>query len=130
MNNNPIVHRTGAGPAGRRAGRVPSLPMSAIHSFHQPAIPDNERREYDMANEQPIIHYNDAWESVPLEFVDDVIAFFEANLQATHPLRQYKLFPIAKCWRKYKYLIEEEEPTEKLWVLDMENKKRVTVQVF
>jgi hypothetical protein len=79
---------------------------------------------------QPQISYNDAWESVPLEFVDNVIAFFDHQLQPTHPLRAYKLFPIAKCWRKYKYLVEEEEPTDKLWVLDLDRKKRVRGKTF
>ncbi len=74
---------------------------------------------------QPQIKYNDAWESIPLDCVDGVIEFFDARLQPTHPLRQYKLFPLAKCWRKYKYLIEEEEPTEKLWVLDMHKQRRI-----
>jgi len=71
------------------------------------------------------IKYNDAWESIPLFCVDNVIELFDARLQPTHPLRQYKLFPLAKCWRKYKYLIEEEERTEKLWVLDMHKKSRI-----
>jgi hypothetical protein len=74
---------------------------------------------------QPQIHFNDAWDSIPLECVDDVIEFFELRLQATHPLRAFKLFPLAKCWRKYKYLIEEEESSDLLWVLDMEKKKRI-----
>ena len=71
------------------------------------------------------INYNDAWESIPLEFADDVIGFFDDRLQPTHPLRKFKLFPIAKCWRKYKYLIEEEEPSDLLGVLDMHTKKRI-----
>ena len=74
---------------------------------------------------QPSIRYNDAWESIPLEFADDVIAFFDRVLQPTHPLRSYKLFPVAKCWRKDKYLIEEEAPSDMLWLLDLEKKKRI-----
>ena len=38
-----VVRRSGTGPAGRRAGRVPSLPLFAIHPFRQPAIPDGGR---------------------------------------------------------------------------------------
>ena len=38
-----VVRRSGTGPAGRRAGRVPSLPFSAIHPPRQPAIPDEGR---------------------------------------------------------------------------------------
>ena len=60
-----------------------------------------------------------------MEFVNDVIGFFDRELQPTHPLRAFKLFPIAKCWRKYKYLIEEEEPSDLLWVLDMDRKRRI-----
>jgi len=74
---------------------------------------------------RPEIHYNDSWESIPLEFVDDVIAFFERSLQPSHPLRSFKLFPLAKCWRKHKYLIEEEKPSDNLWVLDFEKKNRI-----
>jgi hypothetical protein len=74
---------------------------------------------------QPKIRFNDAWESIPLAYVDDVIAFFDRKLQPTHPLRKYKLFPVAKCWRRDKYLIEEEEPSDLLWVLDMDRKKRI-----
>jgi hypothetical protein len=43
MNTNLTFHRSGTGPAGRRAGRVPSLPMRAIHPPRQPAIPDGGR---------------------------------------------------------------------------------------
>jgi hypothetical protein len=74
---------------------------------------------------QPQITFNDAWESIPLACVDDVIEFFNRELQPTHPLRKYKLFPVAKCWRRDKYLVEEEEPSEILWVLDMHRKKRI-----
>jgi hypothetical protein len=74
---------------------------------------------------QPTITYNDSWDSIPLECVDSVIEFFDYKLQPTHPLRSFKLFPLAKCWRKDKYLIEEEEPSDLLWVLDMHRKKRI-----
>ena len=74
---------------------------------------------------QPKITYNDAWEMIPLECADDVIEFFNRELQPTHPLRSFKLFPVAKCWRRYKYLVEEEEPSDLLWVLDLERKKRI-----
>ena len=36
-------YRSGTGPAGRRAGRVPSLPFCSIHTPRQPAIPDEGR---------------------------------------------------------------------------------------
>lgn len=75
--------------------------------------------------QQPQINYNDAWEMIPLDFVDNVIEFFDIRLQPTHPLRQYKLFPVAKCCRKHKYLVEEEVPTDKLWCLDFERKRRI-----
>jgi hypothetical protein len=74
---------------------------------------------------QPKITYNDAWESIPLECVDDVIEFLSCELQPTHPLRSFKLVPVAKCWRRFKYLIEEEDPSDILWVLDMHRKKRI-----
>ena len=43
MNTDLTLHRSGTGPAGRRAGPVPSLPFSAIHPPRQPAIPDEGR---------------------------------------------------------------------------------------
>ena len=43
MNADLPFHRSGTGPAGRRAGRVPSLPFRAIHQPRQPAIPDEGR---------------------------------------------------------------------------------------
>ena len=74
---------------------------------------------------QPKITFNDAWELIPLEHVDAALGFFDRMLQPSHPLRAYKLFPVAKCWRKDKYLIEEEEPSDLLWVLDMHRKQRI-----
>ena len=38
-----VTRRSGTGDAGRRASRVPSLPMIAIHLFRQPAIPGGRR---------------------------------------------------------------------------------------
>jgi len=38
-----VVRRSGTGPACRRAGPVPSLPIPAIHAPRQPAIPDEGR---------------------------------------------------------------------------------------
>ena len=43
MNTDLTFHHSGTGPAGRRAGRVPSLAMRAIHQTRQPAIPDEGR---------------------------------------------------------------------------------------
>ena len=43
MNTDLTFDRSGTGPAGRRAGRVPSLPFPAIHPQRQPAIPDEGR---------------------------------------------------------------------------------------
>ncbi len=74
---------------------------------------------------QPRITFNDAWASVPLAYVDDVIAFLARELQLSHPLRSFKLFPVAKCWRQDKYLLEEEESSDVLWVLDMGKKMRI-----
>jgi len=45
MNTNLTFHRSGTGPAIRRAGRVPSLPFLAFNHFRQPAIPDEGRSQ-------------------------------------------------------------------------------------
>jgi len=70
------------------------------------------------------IKLNDAWEGVPLGCATEIIEYFEFKLQPTHPLRPYKLFPIAKCWRREKYLVERQEPND-LLVLDLESKRRI-----
>ena len=74
---------------------------------------------------KPIIKFNDAWEGIPSECVDEFVDYLNAKLQPNHPLRAYELFPVAKCWRKEKYLVEEEEPSDLLWVLDFDRKKRI-----
>jgi len=56
MNTNLTFHRSGTGPAGRRAGRVPSLPVRAIHTPRQPAIPDEGRS----AKNYPFLNVNTA----------------------------------------------------------------------
>ena len=43
MSDDLTFHRSGTGPAGSRAGRVPLLPMPAIHPPRQPAIADGGR---------------------------------------------------------------------------------------
>ena len=43
MNTDLTFHRSGTRPAGRRSGRVPSLPFPAINPPRQPAIPDEGR---------------------------------------------------------------------------------------
>ena len=43
MNTNLRFYRSGTGPAGRRADRVPSLGFPATHPPCQPAIPDEGR---------------------------------------------------------------------------------------
>ena len=53
MNTDLTFHRSGTGPAGRGAGRVPSLLMSAIHPFRQPAIPDEGRSTKKMCSRTP-----------------------------------------------------------------------------
>lgn len=63
---------------------------------------------------QPKITFNDAWEMIPLDCVDLVIDFFDHKLQPTHPLRAFQLFPIAKCSRRDKYLVEEEQSNNNL----------------
>ena len=43
-----MIRRSGTGPAGRGADRVPSLPCSTIHPHCQPAIPDEGRSQKNM----------------------------------------------------------------------------------
>ncbi len=79
---------------------------------------------------QPRIKFNDAWGMIPLEFADEVIEFFDHKLQPSHPLRAFKLFPIAKCWRKHRYLVEEMESSDLLWVLDFGRRRRIKGKTF
>ena len=60
---------------------------------------------------QPKITYNDARESIPLSIADDVIGFFDRELQPSHPFLAFKLSPARSaatcrrlwpppaCWR-------------------------------
>jgi hypothetical protein len=45
MNTDLTFHRSGTGPAGRRAGRVPSLSPRPIHPPLRPAIADGGRSQ-------------------------------------------------------------------------------------
>ena len=74
---------------------------------------------------QPKITYNDALGIYSVGVRGRRHTVLQARLQPTHPLRAFKLFPIAKCWRRYRYLVEEEEPSDLLWVLDLDRKKRI-----
>ena len=79
---------------------------------------------------QPRVTFNDAWEGVPLEFANDTIEFFDHKLQQSHPLRAFRLFPVAKRCRKEKWLVEEQVPSDLLWVLDFERKKRIRGKTY
>jgi hypothetical protein len=71
------------------------------------------------------IKWNDAWESIPLEFASDVIERIREDLQPSHPLRGVEFFPVAKLWRRWRYLLEDENDQNILWLLDMDKKKRI-----
>ena len=48
MNTILTFCRSGTGPAGRKAGQVPSLQFPAINPPRQPAIPDEGRSDDNM----------------------------------------------------------------------------------
>ena len=83
---------------------------------------DNNKAVYSLLRYG--VPINDAWESIPLACVDNVIALLDREIPLSHPLRAYKLFPVAKCFRQEKYLLEEEDASDLLWVLDMGKKIR------
>ncbi len=60
-----------------------------------------------------------------MDCVDSIIEYIDYKLQPSHPLRAFKLLPFAKRERMEKYLIEEEEPSDLLWILDLHRKKRI-----
>lgn len=72
-----------------------------------------------------LIHWNDAWESVPLEYASELATHLKEALHASHPLREVDFFPVAKLWRQRKYLLEVTDDPEQLWLLDMHKKKRI-----
>jgi hypothetical protein len=76
------------------------------------------------------VGFNDAWESIPLEFADDVLKFFDTKLQPNHPLRACELSPLAKRWRKRRYLVEELKSRDLLWVLDFDRRMRIKGKTF
>ena len=57
MNTDLTFHRSGTGPAGRRAGRVPSFPTLAIHPSRRPAIrwTGDVRRQYERLESHRIL---------------------------------------------------------------------------
>ena len=71
------------------------------------------------------IRLNDAWDVIPLEYVDNILGYFQERLQPTHPLRDRKLFPVAKRERQEKYLLEDDDDRKSIWVLDFGAKRRV-----
>jgi hypothetical protein len=71
------------------------------------------------------IKWNDAWEDIPLEFADGIIERIREDLQPTHPLRGIDFLPAAKLWRRWRYLLEDENDSNILWLLDMDKKKRI-----
>lgn len=107
---------------GNAGGGVP-----VPYRSHISGVPElNRLAECTHEQDMPLkINFNDAWELIPLQCADDLIDFLRRELQPAHPLRAFKLFPLAKCWRKDKYLLEEEEPSDLLWVLDLHRKKRI-----
>ena len=71
-----------------------------------------------------IINWNDAWESVPLEYATTIAERIKEDLEPSHPLCGLAIYPVAKLWRRWKYLLEDENDPHTLWLLDMQKKKR------
>lgn len=71
------------------------------------------------------IHFNDAWDDIPLEFIDDLLEYFDAKLQPCHPLLAEKMVPVAKQHRHRKYLIEGGDDPSLVWILDLDKRRRV-----
>jgi len=71
------------------------------------------------------IKWNDAWESVPFEYADEIAARIKDDMQPAHPLKKMEFTPVAKLWRRWKYLLESDDDSATLWLLDMHKKKRI-----
>lgn len=46
-------------------------------------------------------------------------------MQPAHPLKKTEFTPVAKLWRRRKYLLELEDDSATLWLLDMHRRKRI-----
>jgi len=71
------------------------------------------------------IRWNDAWESIPLEFAESIVERIREDLQPSHPLRKVDFFAAAKLWRRWRYLLEDENDPDVLWLLDMDKRKKI-----
>ena len=67
----------------------------------------------------------DPWQMVPLEVVDDALAYLDQKLQASHPLREHKLFPFLKREDTQIWILNKYEDDGTTWLLDLTKKKRI-----
>lgn len=44
------------------------------------------------------IKWNDAWESVPLAYANEIADRIRSDLQPSHPLHRIDFLPVAKLW--------------------------------
>ena len=72
-----------------------------------------------------VIEILDHWQMVPLEVVDDALAFLDARLQPHHPLRDYKLFPMLKREDAQIWVITKDDHDGTIWLLDLTKKRRI-----
>lgn len=70
------------------------------------------------------LQLDDAWDFIPLEFVDDALAFIQNRLQPDHPLKGRELFPVARRFRQDKYLLEDNNDPAMILILNLGRKRR------
>ncbi len=76
------------------------------------------------------ITYNDAWEGIWLEFTGDLIDQIRSNLQPTHPLREIEFFPAAKVCSQLRFLLNDENDPNIMWLLDFQKRKRIKGKTY
>lgn len=65
------------------------------------------------------------WQMVPLDIVEDALAYLDGMLQPHHPLRQHNLFPLLKREDAPVWILTKEDDDGTIWLLDLTRKRRL-----
>jgi hypothetical protein len=72
----------------------------------------------------PAMEVLEPWQMVPLDVVDDALAYLEAKLQPHHPLREHALFPLLKREDSQIWIVTKYDDDGTTWLLDLTSKRR------
>lgn len=106
------LHLKAAGRLHRQPSTAPPWQRAADQSAPSPTDP-------------PTLEILEPWQMVPLEVVDDALAYLEARLQPHHPLREHALFPWLKREDSQIWIVTKDEDDGTTWLLDLTRKRRL-----